>query len=140
MNFSLLTIKLTSQTWTWYVLGKIIGPDLVRSGRTCPANFGVRSCPGWTLKCPVRLRPTGWFRACPTLDSILSCRQKSTVYTMHVALPKRPINQFNLIQQSRQQALRAFYPNIYTVAMRKKKGLPGVKVCTTYKRKKKVGQ
>ena len=41
-----------------YVLGKNLGPDLVRSGRTRPATLGVRSCPGWTLICPVRLSPT----------------------------------------------------------------------------------
>ena len=34
-----------------------IGPVLVRSGRTRPANLGVRSCPGWTPICPVRLSP-----------------------------------------------------------------------------------
>ena len=40
----LFIIKLIA--YTWYVLGKNIGPDLVRSGRTRPANLGVRSCPG----------------------------------------------------------------------------------------------
>ena len=34
---------------------------------------------------------------------------------MHAALPKQPINQFKLIQQSRQQTLRAYCPDIYTV-------------------------
>jgi hypothetical protein len=34
---------------------------------------------------------------------------------MHVALTKRPINQFKPVHQSRQQALRADCPNIYTV-------------------------
>ena len=34
---------------------------------------------------------------------------------MHVALPKQPINWFQLGQQSRQQALRAYCSNIYTV-------------------------
>ena len=38
---------------------------------------------------------------------------------MHVALPKRPINYLKLDQQSRQQALRAFCPNIYTVLLLK---------------------
>ena len=32
-----------------------------------------------------------------------------------VALPKQPINQFELFQRSRQFALRAYCPNIYTV-------------------------
>ena len=35
-----------------------ISPDSVRSGRTCPANLGVRSCPVRKLICPVRLSPT----------------------------------------------------------------------------------
>ena len=33
--------------------------------------------------------------------------------TMHLALLKRPINQFKPVLQSRQQALRAYCPNIY---------------------------
>ena len=36
--------------------------------------------------------------------------------TVHVALPKRPTNQFDLVQQSRQHALRAYCPNLYTVS------------------------
>ena len=34
---------------------------------------------------------------------------------MHVALPKWPIDQFKPVQKSRQQELRAYFPNIYTV-------------------------
>ena len=34
---------------------------------------------------------------------------------VHVALPKRRIKQFKPVQQSRQQALWAYCPNIYTV-------------------------
>ena len=34
---------------------------------------------------------------------------------VHIALPKRPINQFKPVQKSRQQALRPYCPNIYTV-------------------------
>ena len=37
---------------------KNISPDTVRSGMTCPANLGVRSCPIRKLICPVRLSPT----------------------------------------------------------------------------------
>ena len=37
---------------------KNISPDSVRSGRTCPANLGVRSRPVRKLICPVRLSPT----------------------------------------------------------------------------------
>ena len=43
-----------------YLVGKMlksISPDSVRSGRTCPANLGVRSCPVRKLICPVRLSP-----------------------------------------------------------------------------------
>ena len=36
--------------------------------------------------------------------------------TVHVALPKRSINQFKLDKQSRQQALRAYCPNVYTMS------------------------
>ena len=32
--------------------------NLVRSGRTCPANLGVQSCPVRKLICPVRLSHT----------------------------------------------------------------------------------
>ena len=35
--------------------------------------------------------------------------------TVHVALQRQPINQFKPSQQSIKQALRAFFPNIYTV-------------------------
>ena len=35
-----------------------ISPDSVRSGRTCPANLDVRSCPVRKLICPVRSSPT----------------------------------------------------------------------------------
>ena len=42
--------------------------------------------------------------------------QKSSVrYMLHVTLPKWPINPFKPVQQSRQQVLRAYCPNIYTV-------------------------
>ena len=34
---------------------------------------------------------------------------------MHVALPKQHVNQFIPVQQNRQQALRAYCPNIYTM-------------------------
>ena len=39
-------------------------------------------------------------------------------FTMHVAWPKRPQSQFKPVQQSRQQVLRAYCPNIYTVPIR----------------------
>ena len=34
---------------------------------------------------------------------------------MHVTIPKGPINWFKMDEQSRQQELRAYGPNIYTV-------------------------
>ena len=34
-----------------------------------------------------------------------------------VALPKRPINQFQTVWQSKQHALRAYCPNLYTVQL-----------------------
>ena len=40
-----------------YLVGKMfknISPDSVRSGRTCPANLVVQSCPVRKLICPVR--------------------------------------------------------------------------------------
>ena len=37
---------------------KNISPDSVQSGRTCPANLGVRPCPVRKLICPVRSSPT----------------------------------------------------------------------------------
>ena len=35
--------------------------------------------------------------------------------TVHVALPKRPIKWFQLVSQSRQQVVKAYCPNVYTV-------------------------
>ena len=68
------TLKNRKKYWKIYVLGpyltridnpysvckmfKNISPDLVRSGRTCPTNLGVRSCPVRNLICPVWLSPT----------------------------------------------------------------------------------
>ena len=37
------------------------------------------------------------------------------VYTIHVVLHKQFLNQFKPVQQSRQQALKAYCTNIYTV-------------------------
>ena len=36
---------------------------------------------------------------------------------MHVALSKRPMHQLKPVQQSRQQALRAYYSNMYTLVL-----------------------
>ena len=38
-------------------------------------------------------------------------------YTVHATLHKLPINQFKQVQHSRQQALRAYCPNIYTLVV-----------------------
>ena len=38
-------------------MSRNISPDSVRSGRTCLANLGVRSCPVRKLICPVRWSP-----------------------------------------------------------------------------------
>ena len=38
-------------------MSKNISLDSVRSGRICPANLGVRSCPVRKLICPVRSSP-----------------------------------------------------------------------------------
>ena len=35
-------------------------------------------------------------------------------FTVHVAFPKWPINQFKLVHQSRKQVIRAYCPNIYS--------------------------
>ena len=46
-----------------YLVCKIfrnVSPDLVRSGRTRPANLGVLSCPVRKLICPVQLSPKSW--------------------------------------------------------------------------------
>ena len=44
-----------------------ISPDSVRSGRTCPANLGVRSCPVRKLICPVQSSPTNMIQNWPSL-------------------------------------------------------------------------
>ena len=43
---------------------------------------------------------------------------------MHVALPIQPINVVKPVQQSRQQALRAYCSNIYTVKWRQGRHFP----------------
>ena len=58
-NFS--SIFFLSLSFFVYLYGKIsknISLDSVRSGRICPANLGVRSCPVRKLICQVRLSPT----------------------------------------------------------------------------------
>ena len=55
----------------------------------------------------VLLLMTLWY----LIPSSLVCAEIE--YTGHVALSKQPINQFQLVQQSRQKALRAYCPNIY---------------------------
>ena len=48
-----------------YLEGKMfkdVSPDLVLSGRTCPANLGVWSCPVRKLVCPLRFSPTKMHR------------------------------------------------------------------------------
>ena len=42
-------------------------------------------------------------------------RQKSIVQTVHIALPKRPVNLFKLDQQSGEQSVGAFCPNTCSV-------------------------
>ena len=74
-------------THIWYVLGKNIGPVLVRSGRTRPANLGVRSCPGWTLICPVRLSP---------IMSYVVSEVKSSLFLSMKKKFKVQISKFNL--------------------------------------------
>ena len=39
--------------------------------------------------------------------------QAESQCVVHVALPKQLINQFKLVQQSRQQELRVYFPNMY---------------------------
>ena len=56
----LLKIEKRKSIFFAYLYGKIfkiISPDSVQSGRTCPANLGVQSCPVRKLICPVRLSP-----------------------------------------------------------------------------------
>ena len=73
-----------------YLVGKMfknIGPETVRSGRTCPANLGVRS--GILMRkliCPVRSSPKLWAKEYPLYgpDSCLD-------FTI------RPIKHFKLI-------------------------------------------
>ena len=45
------------------------------------------------------------------------CIKKLSVQCVHVALPNRSVNQFKSAQQSRQQALWAYSPNINTVVL-----------------------
>ena len=45
--------------------------------------------------------------------------------TVHVVLPKRPVNQFKPVQQRKQQALRTCCSNKYTVNWAEKRGRGG---------------
>ena len=54
-------------------------PDLVRSGRTCPANLGVRSCPVRKLICPVRSSP-----------NFGNTYKKSTVWSVNDGFSAKP--------------------------------------------------
>ena len=47
------------------------------------------------------------------IPSCLVCSEIES--TMHVALPKQPINQFKPVDKSKQQALRPNCPNMSTV-------------------------
>ena len=48
-----------------------------------------------------------------TFDSFLAGLGRNRVYWLHVALPKRSINQFQPVRQSRQHVVRAYCSNIY---------------------------
>ena len=52
-----------------------------------------------------------------TFDSFLADLVWAEIecWQVHVALPKRTVNKFKQVQQSRPQALRAYCPKIYTV-------------------------
>ena len=55
---------------------------------------------------------------------VLSCWCGTEINcTVHFALPKRPINQFILFQQSIQHAVKAYFSNIYTVTLEKKQSV-----------------
>ena len=57
---------------------------------------------------------------------------------MHVALSNRSINQFKPVQQNRQQALRAYCPNMYTVekgkgnSAQRREGIRAIKTVTNH--------
>ena len=56
---------------------------------------------------------------------ILSCLVWTEIECMlHVALHKQPINRFEIVQQSRQEVLRAYYFNKHTVAVVQKSEVP----------------
>ena len=51
------------------------------------------------------------------MSSFLAGLVRNQVFSaVHLALTKRRINQFKPVQQSRQQVLRAYCPNIYAVS------------------------
>ena len=50
-----------------------------------------------------------------TFDSFLAGMAKMERSLVHVDLPIWPINRLEPLQQSRQQVLRAYWPNVYTV-------------------------
>ena len=61
---------------------------------------------------------------CPNVHTVPCCHQQSQEKVdddsfasfLHVALPKRPINQFRPMQEIRQPVLRGYCPNLYTVS------------------------
>ena len=92
-----------------YLVGKMlksISPDSVRSGRTCPANLGVRSCPGRELICPVRLSPSrlcSWYLGNHNFSTFVSCSLNPTT-NLEAANPEcsRIFKPFWLFNSNRQ--------------------------------------
>ena len=56
-----------------------------------------------------------------TFNSFLAVLARNKWFTVHVALPKWSINQLKPFRQCRQQGLRFYCPNIYTVTKEKVK-------------------
>ena len=52
--------------------------------------------------------------SCGTFKSLLAGLGQKIECTVNVAMNKLPINYFKQVMQSRQQALKAYCPNIYT--------------------------
>ena len=79
----------------------------------------IKSCKIW-LQCqpfePEGCSSEGWV-CTGTFLFFLGLSATEIKCTDHVALPKRPINEFKLDHQRRQQTLRAYCPNVFILCI-----------------------
>jgi hypothetical protein len=115
-----------------------ISPDSVQSGRTCPANVGVRSCPVRKLISPVQLSPIAdnttaaksllsWFIYCALLvwkqaTKVVKCRNvwNSTIESGIYLIWQKFIRQKSFAIEMEKKLVWTHIGNIYLLAFLKR--------------------